>query len=171
MNRQHQLAIQLKYDGREYKQIAREIKKQLNIVVRHQTIKDWFYKDGLLYNDYILYEEEQNKELRDTARRAVRKIFAQNAKRAAEAIVKVFDEAITSNQPGLIVKYADIILAHADIDMKKLGSGEEDGNKNVNINVTTYEQFVDQFRRLGGIVQERASGPVVEGVEIGEGKK
>ena len=82
MNKRHRLAIELKYEGKKYADIAEAVN------VHEKTVGAWFYKSGKLYDAYKQYAEEEGKIRREEAL----DIFRKNIKNAAVILSSLMAE-------------------------------------------------------------------------------
>lgn len=94
----HKKAMEMKYKGNSYKEIAeflnekfRKSRKTKNgLSFTEQTIKDWFKESGTLCEDYNRYEEELdeiNAETLEVIRKAGMRIREENYRLANEMLV------------------------------------------------------------------------------------
>src|SRR3990167_2217186 len=90
----HERALELKYKGHSYQNIAEDInhkfEKSRKAKFTEQSIKDWFKESGTLCETYKLYEEEMDQihnETMSIVRRAGARIREQNFRLANEMLI------------------------------------------------------------------------------------
>jgi hypothetical protein len=90
----HERALELKYKGHSYQNIAEDInhrfEKSRKAKFSEQSIKDWFKESGTLCETYKLYEEEMDQihnETMSIVRRAGARIREQNFRLANEMLI------------------------------------------------------------------------------------
>lgn len=165
MTKKHQLAIQLKYEGKTHAEIVQALENKISV----DTLNNWFAKNGKLYNDYIIYEKVQNADFLDVAGREVKRLFSQNALRAAQTIIDAYNAEVQEKHWGAAVRYATIILER--IGLKSDAEPEEPNrNNNVNVNINSYDEFVDELKRLGVNIQTGTRRTVVEDFKDQQGQ-
>jgi len=82
MTKKHKTAIELKYEGKKYADIA-------NVVAVHEkTVAKWFMTGGLLHDENQEYERETNEELRKAALQIAKK----NVRNAMATIVNLMTD-------------------------------------------------------------------------------
>jgi len=88
MNKNHTLAMEMKYEGKKYHEIARELK------FNETTVKRWFTSDGLLFDKYEKYRQEMDSIIKEEGA----EIRRRNIRNASAALVNLLspdtDEAI-----------------------------------------------------------------------------
>ncbi len=77
LNKKYKKAIEMKYDGESYETIAKFLK------VAVATVKDWFWKGGILYDHYQEYSDLLNETKTEVAKETISK----NLDIAAQMIV------------------------------------------------------------------------------------
>jgi transposase len=77
LNKKYKKAIEMKYDGESYETIAKSLK------VAVATVKDWFWKGGILYDHYQEYSDLLNETKTEVAKETISK----NLDIAAQMIV------------------------------------------------------------------------------------
>lgn len=104
MSEKETKAIELKYNGDKYENIAKAVGVAL------PTVKDWFSAGGKLKNYYIAYEAEQSELSKKEAQRVVTK----NVHKAAKALV----DLLGSENENIKFRAAEAIL---DRELGKTG--------------------------------------------------
>lgn len=107
MNQFHQLAIELRYEGKTYEDISKALEGNLAV----GTLKQYFAEDGLLDYEYHRYAEQQSKARRDLGL----DILKSQVKKAATVIVEALNKALEQGDYTKAVKYAEIILDRVGI--------------------------------------------------------
>lgn len=133
----HHMAIEMKYDGKDYEEIRHALKDVISI----NTIKSWFSKEGLLYWEYEKYKAMMNEERIKDAKDILRR----ESQNAAKVIIKALGEAIKGNKWKEAVEYSKDILAMSGIVVTKDKGGEKEKNEGV----ITYEQLHEILRGEG----------------------
>jgi transposase len=59
MKRKHEIAIELKYAGKNNQDIAKQLQ------VRDSTVSRWFMKDGILHDAYNKHKSDTDKQIRE----------------------------------------------------------------------------------------------------------
>ena len=139
MNKYHQLAIELKYGGMNYKQIS----KKLDGKFTSGTLKKYFSRNGKLYNKYINYADGQNEIRRQETSILIRKATTE----AAQAILTTLREALKGNDSRIVLKSAQMILDRAGMPTPRWTSKDvvkEKGRK-----VLSDEEYESQLRAQG----------------------
>jgi len=114
----HKKAMELKYKGNSYKEIAeflnegfRKSRKTKNgLSFTEQTIKDWFKESGTLCEDYNRYEEEIdeiNAETLEVVRKAGMRIREANYRLANEMLVALMGSSNDSIKLAAIRELLD----------------------------------------------------------------
>lgn len=150
MEKYHQRAIELKYKGKNYEEIAdilnEEFKKNRVGKFSHQTLADYFKEGGTLFEAYRKYEEEWdaiNRELMIVVRKAGFQILEENFRTASEMLIALLGSEKDSVKLGAIREIYDRLLGKAKQPVEVGGKVEMD--------LTKYEQ------RLHAIRQRKAS--------------
>lgn len=86
LNKNHQLAIELKYEGFSYEQISEKMGGKFTT----GTLGQYFHKDGILYIPYLQYEAEQNKKRMEDGRTLLQK--------EVPKAIKVLIDALSNSQ-------------------------------------------------------------------------
>lgn len=103
MNKLHQQAIELKYDGLTYKEISGSLGGKLS----ENTLKSYFAVQGQLYDSYLEYESIQNRLRQIESGTALQK----KSLRAVQIIIDAMEKAVENGDNDRAVKYAkDIII-------------------------------------------------------------
>lgn len=135
LNKKYKKAIEMKYDGENYETIAKSLKVAL------QTVKDWFWKGGILSQHYQEYSELMNKTKTEVAKETITK----NLDIAAQMIVGLMG----SDKDEIKFKAAKEILD------RELGKPKEtvqhEGNVGLDFN---YEHILKKARQK----QKRSGG-------------
>ena len=132
MDEKHKKAIVLKYEGKSYAEIAKATGFTEN------TVNSYFVHDGLLAEDYALYEAEQN----EKRKRESQALFKKESANAAKAILQQLALAIQEGDRRNVILIAQIILENA-------GVGGKDFAKETDDKPLTYEQFTAELERRG----------------------
>ena len=112
MNTLHQKALELKYEGKSYAEIA----KSLDGEFTEGTLKQYFSENGMLYIPYLTYAESINeiriKESISVLRKSVVK--------ASYALIDGLERALATKNDNLIIKYSTLILDRAGLGLDNL---------------------------------------------------
>ena len=128
LNKKHQKAIEMKYDGESYQTIAKSLKIAL------QTIRGWFCKDGLLYQEYKEYAGL----MKQTKREVSKETIIKNLDIAAQMIVGLMG----SDKDEIKFKAAKEILD------RELGKPKETVEHEGNIGLDfSYEHILKKARQ------------------------
>lgn len=117
----HKKAIELKYKGKTYEEIADILNEEFEKSgvkpgFSQQTVKDWFREGGTLVETYRKYEEEWdavNKELMIAIRKAGFKILEENFRTASEMLIALLGSEKDSVKLGAIKEIYDRLLGKA----------------------------------------------------------
>src|SRR3990167_6849192 len=71
-----QTCLQLKYEGKTYRELADQVYKITKIKVSQGTIENYFAVDGKFYLPYMQYEAEQNNWNADHAKQQYKRLGA-----------------------------------------------------------------------------------------------
>jgi transposase len=128
LNKKYKKAIEMKYDGESYETIAKSLKVAL------QTVKDWFYKSGILYPHYQEYSDLMN----DTKTEVAKETITKNLDIAAQMIVGLMG----SDKDEIKFKAAKEILD------RELGKPKETVEHEGNIGLDfSYEHILKKARQ------------------------
>jgi hypothetical protein len=105
MNQLHQLAIELKYEGKVYEEISQALNNKLTA----GTLKKYFSEGGLLQVPYLEYQELQTK----LRHKEARNLFKSHVSKAAKVITDTLDNAIHNGDNKLAVQAAEKVLDRA----------------------------------------------------------
>lgn len=129
----HQKALELKYKGVLYRDIAETLnefaqKSGVKRIFTERSIKDWFRENGPLYETYRLYEEEMDgihKETLEVIKRAGARIREENFKLANEMLVALMGSQNDNVKLGAIKELLDRIEGQPKqfLDIKKTEVG------------------------------------------------
>lgn len=110
----HKKALELKYKGNPYQEIAEILDSQFQKGRKgkftEQTIKDWFKEAGTLCETYKLYEQEMesiHRETMDAIKKAGVRIREQNFRIANEMLVALIGSQTDSIKLGAIRELLD----------------------------------------------------------------
>jgi len=56
----HYKAIEKRYHGKSYLEISTELSAEFNKAIRHQTVRRWFMRGGILESEYVDYCSKEN---------------------------------------------------------------------------------------------------------------
>ena len=79
MNKKHSLAIEMRYEGKKYSDIAKKVDS------KEQTVRKWFMVKGKLKDDYDSYERDENLFRAGEAK----KVFRRDVVAAAKTLSKL----------------------------------------------------------------------------------
>jgi transposase len=128
LNKKYKKAIEMKYDGESYETVAKNLKVAL------QTVKDWFYKGGILTPHYKEYSELMNETKTEVAKETIIK----NLDIAAQMIVGLMG----SDKDEIKFKAAKEILD------RELGKPKETVEHEGNIGLDfSYEHILKKARQ------------------------
>lgn len=139
----HKKAIELKYRGTEYSEIA-ETLNQLFPKVRGgksftaQLVKDWFKEGGTLYEEFRKYETEWdsiNKKLVLESKKAGIQVLGKNFRLACEMLVALMGSTQDPVKLGAIKEIIEAVLG------EKVAGGLDDED------LTKYEQRLRKIRK------------------------
>lgn len=137
LNKNHHLAIELKYEGLSYEDIAKELKGKFSV----NTLKMYFASDGVLYDAYLDYESKQNQARRDS----VQGIFDKHVVTAAQVLVDAMLNAKKSSRKKQeAIGYAEKILDRAGIVVSRKVQIKDDREEKL-----SDEEFNRELKRQG----------------------
>jgi len=115
----HERALELKYKGYSYQNIAEDInhrfEKSRKAKFTEQTVKDWFRQSGTLRETYELYEQEMDaihQETVDIVRKAGVRIREQNFRLANEMLVALMGSQNDNVKLSAIKELLDRVEGH-----------------------------------------------------------
>ena len=115
----HERALELKYKGYSYQNIAEDInhrfEKSRKAKFTEQTVKDWFKQSGTLQETYRLYEQEMNaihQETVDIIRKAGVRVREQNFRLANEMLVALMGSQNDNVKLAAIRELLDRVEGH-----------------------------------------------------------
>ena len=129
----HERALELKYKGYSYQNIAEDInhrfQKSRKAKFTEQTIKDWFKEAGTLYETYRLYAQELDlihQETVDIVRKAGVRVREQNFRLANEMLVALMGSQQDNVKLAAIKELLDRVEGHPKdrIELSKLNFSE-----------------------------------------------
>ena len=129
----HERALELKYKGHSYQNIAEDInhrfEKSRKAKFTEQTIKDWFRQSGTLHEIYRLYEQDMDavhKETVDIIRKAGVRVREQNFRLANEMLVALMGSQNDNVKLAAIKELLDRVEGHPKdrIELTKLNFSE-----------------------------------------------
>src|SRR3990167_9919666 len=124
----HERALELKYKGHSYQNIAEDInhrfEKSRKAKFTEQTIKDWFRQSGTLQETYRLYEQEMDAIHQETVgiiRKAGVRVREQNFRLANEMLVALMGSQNDNVKLGAIKELLDRVEGQPKqfLDIKK----------------------------------------------------
>lgn len=139
----HKKAIELKYKGTEYAEIA-ETLNQLFPKTRggkgftEETVKHWFMEGGTLFEEFRKYETEWdmiNKKLVLESKKAGIQILGKNFRLACEMLIALMGSTQDPVKLGAIKEIIEAVLG------EKVGEGIDDSK------LTKYEQRLRAIRK------------------------
>lgn len=141
----HKKAIELKYKGTEYAEIAETLnqlfpKSRPGKNFTEQLVKDWFKEDGTLAEEFRKYEIEWdaiNKKLVLESKKAGIQILGKNFRFACEMLVALMGSTQDPVKLGAIKEIIEAVLG------EKVGGGLDDSD------LTKYEQRLRAIRKQG----------------------
>lgn len=139
MNKNHRLAIELKYEGMTYKRISKLLDRKFTA----GTLKKYFSRNGMLYNEYINYVNEHNQIRMQEASVLIKR----STRKAAEAITGTLEKAIRENKYNIVLKSAQVILDRAGMPTPRWT--KEDGLNNEEKKVLSDEEYERQLLSIG----------------------
>ena len=138
----HKKALELKYKGNPYQDIAEilnsQFEKSRKAGFTEQTIKDWFKESGTLCETYKLYEQEMDeihRETTDAIKKAGVRIREQNFRIANEMLVALIGSQTDSVKLGAIKELLDRV------------EGKPEEVISIDERHTTYEQIIRDLER------------------------
>ena len=115
----HKKALELKYKGNPYREIAEilnsQFEKSRKAVFTEQTIKDWFKQSGTLQETYRLYAQELDlihQETVDIVRKAGVRVREQNFRLANEMLVALMGSQNDGVKLAAIKELLDRVEGH-----------------------------------------------------------
>jgi hypothetical protein len=140
MKKWEKLAIELKYNGKTYQQIAIELSKLADFKVSSVTLAHAFAVDGRLNVDYLLYEAKQNNWNEEHSRQEHKRLSAATA----DVRKQILREALKHGDYRLALDVVkDIDDRAGNVVVRKVE------NKEVKQPIQTYDEYVAECRRLG----------------------
>jgi trimethylamine:corrinoid methyltransferase-like protein len=129
----HRRAIELKYKGNSYQDIAEKLseyaeKSRISRRFTEQTIKDWFKDAGPLHEAYRLYEEEMDgihRETLEVIKKAGARVREDNFRLANEMLVALMGSEHDNVKLGAIKELLDRVEGQPKqfLDIKKTEVG------------------------------------------------
>jgi len=129
----HKRALELKYKGNSYQDIAEKLngyaeKGRVSREFKDQTIKDWFKESGALAEAYRLYEEEMDRIHRETLeviKKAGARVREENFRLANEMLVALMGSQNDNVKLGAIKELLDRVEGQPKqfLDIKKSDVG------------------------------------------------
>lgn len=146
----HKRAIELKYKGKSYNDIAESLsvefkKSGVKDGFSEQTIKDWFRENGTLAEAYRQYEEEWdaiNRELRIAALKAGVQILESNFRMTCEMLIALLGSEKDIVKLGAIREILDRVVGKAKQPIELGG--------NVGVNLNKHEHRLEEVRKIYG---------------------
>ncbi len=129
----HERALELKYKGYSYQNIAEDInhrfEKSRKAKFTEQTVKDWFKQSGTLQEIYRLYEQDMDaihKETVDIIRKAGVRIREQNFRLANEMLVALMGSQNDNVKLAAIKELLDRVEGHPKetLELNKINFSE-----------------------------------------------
>lgn len=129
----HECALELKYKGHSYQNIAEDInrkfEKSRKAKFTEQTVKDWFKQSGTLQETYRLYAQELDlihQETVDIVRKAGVRVREQNFRLANEMLVALMGSQNDGVKLAAIKELLDRVEGHPKdrIELTKLNFSE-----------------------------------------------
>lgn len=149
MEKYHKRAIELKYKGKSYDEIAeilaQEFKKNRVGQFTKQTIADYFKEAGTLYEAYRQYEEEWdaiNRELRTAALKAGVQMLESNFRMTCEMLIALLGSEKDIVKLGAIREILDRVVGKAKQPIELGG--------NVGVNLNKHEHRLEEARKIYG---------------------
>ena len=138
----HKKALELKYKGTEYSEIAETLNELFPKVRRgrnftDQVVKDWFKEGGTLFEEYRNYEAEWdaiNKKLVLESKKAGIQILGKNFRFACEMLVALMGSTQDPVKLGAIKEIIEAVLG------EKVAGGIDDED------LTKYEKRLKKIR-------------------------
>lgn len=158
MNKYEQLCIEMKYEGKSYKEMVDVCKGVISL----PTLHNWFQKGGRLHEEYVHYSQQMNERKKDEAYEILKKEVAN----ASKVIIQALADALERKNYPKAVEYAEKILDRAGMVVVREGRIEVDQVKRKK--VETYDDFI---RELNGLGIDPATGLRVETVEMEQDSK
>lgn len=143
MKKWEQEAIRLKYQGKTYQEIAKEISKLCRITIHEQTMKNAFTVDGRLYLDYLKYEGAQNNWTDEHSRQEYKRLAAETSA-IQEQLLK---QAMKKGDFRLAWDIVKDINDRAGLVVVRKSEVNVDDQRERPIE--NYEQFVQDLERQG----------------------
>lgn len=129
----HRRAIELKYKGNSYQDIAEKLseyaeKSRISRRFTEQTIKDWFKDAGPLHEAYRLYEDEMDgihRETLEVIKKAGARVREENFRLANEMLVALMGSQNDNVKLGAIKELLDRVEGQPKqfLDIKKTEVG------------------------------------------------
>lgn len=149
LEKYHKRAIELKYKGKSYDEIAetldQEFKKNRVGKFTKQTIADYFKEAGTLYEAYRQYEDEWdtiNRELRTAALKAGVQILESNFRMTCEMLIALLGSEKDIVKLGAIREILDRVVGKAKQPIELGG--------NVGVNLNKHEHRLEEARKIYG---------------------
>lgn len=149
LEKYHKRAIELKYKGKGYDEIAetldQEFKKNRVGKFTKQTIADYFKEAGTLYEAYRQYEDEWdtiNRELRTAALKAGVQILESNFRMTCEMLIALLGSEKDIVKLGAIREILDRVVGKAKQPIELGG--------NVGVNLNKHEHRLEEARKIYG---------------------
>lgn len=129
----HERALELKYKGHSYQNIAEDInrkfEKSRKAKFTEQSVKDWFKQSGTLQETYRLYAQELDlihQETVDIVRKAGVRVREQNFRLANEMLVALMGSQQDNVKLAAIKELLDRVEGHPKdrIELSKLNFSE-----------------------------------------------
>jgi len=129
----HERALELKYKGYSYQNIAEDInhrfEKSRKAKFTEQTVKDWFKQSGTLQETYRLYEQDMDvihKETVDIIRKAGVRVREQNFRLANEMLVALMGSQNDNVKLAAIKELLDRVEGHPKetVELDKINFSE-----------------------------------------------
>lgn len=139
----HYRAIELRYQGRTYKEIMGDIGIEFRKGIHFDTIRKWFSRGGLLSAEYMDYARQENDQRRQLMREELKKLVA----KIPQKVEKLLDREDDQGQPDMVVVQTIKLMA----DMLGISANEE---------AATGDRLGEYFGRL-----EKAPMPVKDRIE------
>jgi len=143
MKRWENESIRLKYEGKTYREIAKEVSKLTGISgVTEGTIKNYFAVDGKFYLPYLEYSARRNEQTEDE----IRKELKRDAEKAVRVLRSLLQSAIKDKQWQVALNIAKEQMDRGGVVTIKKSEINVD---NRTTQPLTYEQYIKECARLG----------------------
>lgn len=138
MNKLHQQAIELKYEGKTYQEISDLLDGKFTL----GTLKKYFAYDGVLHLPYLEYEAEHNQ----WNEQEIRKEFQRMTMYSAKIMKDLLQGSLVSHDFRLTLKILKEIMDRAGITVQRMSEAQMEEEA-----MDTSEEAIDQRLREAGI--------------------